>query len=162
MSGYGTSYLPMERAPYETEDAAEFMNKLGMVVEEATGERVVATMPVAGNTQPDGIMHGGATMSLIESVASIAAALRAGWPENLVVGQSQVCNFMRPALPDVDGKVRGIAEPVHVGRTSQVWDVEVTSIGTGKRIAMGRVTLAVRPRPRRGTGSDSGENGPRE
>ena len=67
--------------------AQAFIDKLGMVFEENTPERVVATMPVEGNTQPDGILHGGATCSMIETLASFGAALNAGWPENLVMGQ---------------------------------------------------------------------------
>ena len=55
-----------------------YTDKLGITMEEATKERVVASMPVEGNTQPDGFLHGGATMSLIESLASIGAALVAG------------------------------------------------------------------------------------
>lgn len=124
--------------------AQAFTDKLGIVFEEVTAERVVATMPVAGNTQPDGILHGGATTSLVETLASIGAATVAGWPENLVVGQQQTCYFVRPAT---SGLVRGLATPLHVGRTSQIWDVDVTSVESGKRIASGRVILAVRPRP---------------
>jgi uncharacterized protein (TIGR00369 family) len=120
-----------------------YTDKLGIEMEEATPERVVASMPVEGNTQPDGFLHGGATMSLIESLASIGAALVAGWPERVVMGQQQTCNFISTAT---SGRVRGVATPVHAGRTTHVWDVDVTSVETGKRIAAGRVTLAVRER----------------
>jgi len=123
--------------------AQAYMDKLGMTFEETTGERVIATMPVQGNTQPDGFLHGGATMSLIESLASFGAALAAGWPEQLVVGLQQTCNFLATAT---EGTVRGVATPVHQGRTTAVWDVEVRHAGTDKRIAVGRVTLAIRPR----------------
>lgn len=128
----------------QMERAKAYQDKLGMVFIETTPDRVEATMPVEGNTQPDGFMHGGATMSLIESCASIGAALAAGWPENLVVGQQQTCNFLAPAT---EGLVRAVATPVHKGRTTHVWDVDVTADATGKRVAAGRVTLAVRPRP---------------
>ena len=120
-----------------------YHEKLGIVVEEASADLVVATMPVDGNTQPDGILHGGATMSLIESLASLGAATAAGWPENFVAGQQQTCNFISAAS---SGSVRGVATPLHKGRTTQVWDVDVTSVETGRRVASGRVTLAVRPR----------------
>lgn len=120
-----------------------FHEKLGLQIEEASGERVVGTIPVEGNTQPDGFLHGGATTSLIETLASIGAAVRAGWPENLVVGQQQTCNFLSTAT---EGIVRGTATPLHVGRTTQVWDVDVVSEASGKRVASGRLTLAVRPR----------------
>jgi len=123
--------------------AQSYGDKLGMVFEEATPERVVATLPVEGNTQPDGFLHGGATMSLIESIASYGAALAAGWPENLVVGLQQTCNFISTAT---EGSVRGVATPVHQGRTTAVWDVEVVGVENDKRVAVGRVTLAIRPR----------------
>jgi uncharacterized protein (TIGR00369 family) len=124
--------------------AQPFIDKLGIEFEESSAERVVATMPVEGNTQPDGILHGGATCSLVETLASFGAALTVGWPENLVVGQQQTCYFIRPAT---GGRVRGVATPHHVGRTTQIWDVDVSSVDTGKRIATGRVIMAVRPRP---------------
>lgn len=128
----------------DMEAAKAYQDKLGMAFPEATAERVVGTMPVEGNTQPDGFMHGGATMSLIESCASIGGAIAAGWPDNLVVGQQQTCNFLAPAT---SGIVRAVATPVHTGRTTAVWNVDVTSEDTGKLVATGRVTLAIRPRP---------------
>lgn len=131
----------------ETSPITTYLEKLGIEIEEASGERVVATMPVGGNTQPDGFLHGGATMSLVETLASYGAGLNAGWPERLVVGLQQTCNFLSTAT---EGHVRGVATPIHTGRTTQVWDVEVTSAETRKRIAAGRVTLAVRERRRPG------------
>lgn len=123
--------------------SAIFIEKLGIVFEEVTADRAVATIPVEGNMQPDGFLHGGATMTLIETVASFGAALAGGWPENVIVGQQQTCNFLSTAR---GGLVRGVGKPIHKGRSTQVWDVEVTSVETGKLIAAGRVTLAVRPR----------------
>lgn len=120
-----------------------YAEKLGMSFDTSVPGQVIAEMPVEGNQQPDGFLHGGATMSLIESVASMAGALRAGWPENVVMGQQQTCNFLATVT---QGRVRAIPQPVHVGRSTHVWDVEVTSVETGKKIAAGRVTLAVRPR----------------
>jgi len=133
----------VEQTQHDLSKAQVFMDKLGLVIEEATLERVSATMPVEGNTQPDGFLHGGATMSLIESVASLAGALHAGWPAKVVMGQLQTCNFLSTAT---EGHVRGTATPVHIGRSSHVWDVQVVAVETGKKVAAGRVTLAVRER----------------
>ena len=127
----------------EPVQALEYTSKLGIDIEEVTGDRVVATMPVQGNTQPDGILHGGATMSLIESLASLGAAMAVGWPENFVAGQQQTCNFISAAS---SGLVRAVATPLHKGRTTHIWDVDVTSVDSGRRVANGRVTLAIRPR----------------
>jgi 1,4-dihydroxy-2-naphthoyl-CoA hydrolase len=120
-----------------------YLDKLGIVIHEATAEQVVATMPVEGNTQPDGFLHGGATMSLIETLASIGAAVAAGWPERVVMGQQQTCNFLSTAT---SGTVRAVATPVHTGKSTHVWDVDVTSVESGKKVAAGRVTIAVRER----------------
>lgn len=115
--------------------------KLGIVIEEVTGERVTAIMPVEGNTQPDGFLHGGATCSLIESLASIGAAVVAGWPDRLVMGQQQTTSFLATSTT---GSVRGVATPVRTGRTTHLWNVDVTHVETGKLLASGRVTMAVR------------------
>ena len=121
----------------------ELHTKLGIVVDEYSPERVSATMPIEGNTQPDGFLHGGATCSLIETLASIGAAIVAGWPERVVMGQQQTTNFLATSTT---GSVRGVATPVRVGRTTHLWNVDVTHVETGKLIASGRVTMAVRDR----------------
>jgi len=121
----------------------ELHMKLGIVVDEYSPERVSATMPIEGNTQPDGFLHGGATCSLIETLASIGAAIVAGWPERVVMGQQQTTNFLATSTT---GSVRGVATPVRVGRTTHLWNVDVTHVETGKLIASGRVTMAVRDR----------------
>jgi uncharacterized protein (TIGR00369 family) len=118
-----------------------FVDKLGIVIDEWSNERVVATMPVAGNTQPDGWLHGGATCSLIESIASLGAAGVAGWPAKVVMGQQQTTSFLGTSK---EGSVRGVATPVHIGRSTHVWNVDVTHVESGKLVASGRVTMAVR------------------
>jgi 1,4-dihydroxy-2-naphthoyl-CoA hydrolase len=133
----------MADAPFPP-DFDNLTERLGITLDEWGSERVVGTMPVAGNTQPDGILHGGATCSLIETLASAGAAAVAGWPEHLVMGLQQSTNFIRATR---DGHVRGVATPIHTGRTTHVWQVEVTHVESGKLTASGRVTLAVRERP---------------
>jgi uncharacterized protein (TIGR00369 family) len=118
-----------------------FGAKIGLVIEEASNERIVGTLPVEGNTQPYGLLHGGATCSLIETLASFGAALVAGWPDKIVMGQQQTTNFLGTSTY---GTVRGVATPVHIGKTTHVWNVDVTHVETGKLVASGRVTMAVR------------------
>jgi 1,4-dihydroxy-2-naphthoyl-CoA hydrolase len=137
--------LPPNAVEFLNETMPEFGEKLGIVIEDVTPERVVASMPVIGNTQPDGWLHGGATCSLIETLASIGAAVVAGWPEKVVMGQQQTTNFLGTAR---DGTVRGVATPVHVGKTTHVWNVDLTHAESGKLVASGRVTMAVRDRRR--------------
>jgi len=125
-------------------DQGAFVDRIGMVLEEWTKERVVGTLPVEGNTQPYGFLHGGATCSLIESLASLGAAGVAGF-EKIVMGQQQTTHFLGTST---SGSVRGVATPIQVGRTAHVWNVDVTHVETGKLIATGRVIMAVRdPRP---------------
>jgi uncharacterized protein (TIGR00369 family) len=59
------------------------------------------------------------------------------------MGQQQTTNFLGTTN---EGSIRGVATPVHVGRTTHVWNVDVTSVETGKLVASGRVTMAVRDR----------------
>jgi uncharacterized protein (TIGR00369 family) len=118
-----------------------YVDKLGIVIEEWSNERVIATMPVEGNTQPDGWLHGGATCSLIESIASLGAAGVAGWPAKVVMGQQQTTSFLGTSK---EGSVRGVATPVHIGKSTHVWNVDVTHVESGKLVASGRVTMAVR------------------
>lgn len=129
---------------YDTPEYAHalvYFDKLGIRVEEFAPDRVVGSMPVEGNTQPHGLLHGGATCSLVETLASMGAGLVAG-PERIAMGQQQSTHFLATAT---EGTVRGIATPIHTGRTSHVWNVDVFHIESGKKIATSRMSLAVRP-----------------
>ena len=81
------------------------MEKLGLEWLEVGPERVVARIPVAGNTQPYGLLHGGATAALCETVASIGTALAAGL-ERLSLGTTLTVNHLRPAR-DGQGREKG-------------------------------------------------------
>jgi uncharacterized protein (TIGR00369 family) len=117
------------------------MDTLGIHVEEMTAERVVATMPVDGRTrQPYGLLHGGASVALAETVASIGAHLNAGEGRG-AVGMEINANHIRAKK---EGVVRAVATPVHVGRTSSVWEVRITD-EADKLICISRCTLAFVP-----------------
>jgi 1,4-dihydroxy-2-naphthoyl-CoA hydrolase len=116
---------------------------LGIEVLELTGERVVATMPVDERTlQPFGLLHGGASVALAETVASIGAAARLDLSRFAAVGQEINANHLRGKS---EGIVRATAVPVHVGRTSQVWSIEIAD-EEGRLVCISRCTLAVVPR----------------
>lgn len=111
---------------------------LGIQFEEATPERVVATMPVDDRTrQPFGLLHGGASVALAETVASVGAALNAG-PGRTAVGMEINANHVRPKR---DGIVRAVATPAHVGRTSSIWEIRITD-ENDKLVCLSRCTLA--------------------
>lgn len=110
------------------------VERMGIELVEATPERVVATMPVEGNTQPYGLMHGGASCVLAETVGSVAASLRA--PDRLAVGIEINASHHRATRT---GLVTGTATPVHVGRSVAAFEVVVTD-ARDRRICTARLT----------------------
>ena len=116
--------------------------RMGIEVIEASAERLVATTPVEGNTQPYGLLHGGASVVLAESLGSIGSALHAG-PDKVVVGVDINATHHRAARA---GLVTGVATPLSVGRTLSVWEI-VISDEEGKRVCTSRITCLVRERP---------------
>ncbi len=118
------------------------MDRMGIEVVEATPERLVATMPVAGNTQPYGLLHGGASVVLAESLGSIGAALHAG-EGRAVVGLDINATHHRAAR---SGLVTGTATALSLGRTLACYEVVVTD-EDGRRICTSRITCLVRDAP---------------
>ena len=110
-------------------------DKLGIRIVDFDPARVVATMPVEGNEQPYGLLHGGATCALVESVGSWAAALNAG-PERRVVGVELNASYLRATT---SGTVTAVATPVKVGRSLATFVVEVTD-DAGRVTATARLT----------------------
>ncbi len=114
---------------------------LGIEMVEATPERVVATMPVTpGHHQPFGFLHGGASVALAETVASVGGFLNCP-PGKAAFGLEINANHVRPMR---DGMVRAIATPLHRGQTTQVWDVKLYDTRE-KLICVARCTVAVVP-----------------
>lgn len=111
--------------------------KMGIEIDLVDGV-VSARMPVEGNTQPYGLLHGGATAVLVETVGSIASALAA--PGTLPVGIEVSVSHHRSARA---GYVSCAAEPIHLGKTLASWLVPVAD-DEGRRIATGRLTCLLR------------------
>ena len=112
---------------------------LPMRFEELSKERVVMTMEVTPRThQPMGILHGGASVVLAESAAPTGAGLNCP-PGKSAVGQEINANHIRPKRA---GTLRAVATPLHVGRTSQVWSIDIRD-EDGKLVCISRCTLAV-------------------
>jgi uncharacterized protein (TIGR00369 family) len=120
-------------------------DKMGIALLEVSAERVVATMPVEGNTQPYGLLHGGASVVLAESLGSIGSALHA-YPEKVSVGVDINATHHRSAT---SGLVTGVATAIHLGRTSACFEV-VVSDERGKRVCTARITCALIPAERVG------------
>lgn len=119
--------------------------KLGVELVEVSPERIVATMPVEGNTQPYGLLHGGASIALAESLGSIGSAIHAH-PDRVAVGVDINATHHRSAT---SGTVTGTATPAHLGRTSATWEVVVTD-ERGKRLCTSRITCALVPKEKVG------------
>jgi 1,4-dihydroxy-2-naphthoyl-CoA hydrolase len=114
--------------------------KMGIEIVEISPERVVATMPVEGNTQPYGLLHGGASVVLAETLGSIGSALHA-MPDRLSVGVDINATHHRSAT---SGVVTGTATAIHLGRTSAAYEVVLTN-EEGKRVCTARITCALLP-----------------
>lgn len=123
------------------------LGTLGIDIIEAGKERVVARMPVEARVhQPFGLLHGGASVALAETVASTGAWMNCDQARESVVGLEINANHLRGKR---DGIVTAVATPVHVGRRTQVWEVRITD-EQGKAVCVSRCTLAVIPSQREG------------
>ena len=99
------------------------METLGIVITEIGDDYVKGTMPVDERTkQPYGILHGGASLGLAETLASTGAGLCIDNSKYKIVGQEINANHLRSAT---EGLVTGIASPIFVGQRTQVWEVEI-------------------------------------
>ena len=115
-------------------------DKMGVELVEVSAERVVATMPVEGNTQPFGLLHGGASVVLAETLGSIGSAIHA-YPEKVAVGVDSNATHHRAAT---SGIVTGVATAVHLGRSSTSYEIVITD-ERGKRVCTSRITCALVP-----------------
>ncbi|MBK6981238.1 MAG: hotdog fold thioesterase [Betaproteobacteria bacterium] len=131
-------------SPFPKHQDVTLLTTLGIEIVEATKERVVATMPVGPKVhQPFGLLHGGASVALAETVASTAAWMNVDQATQVPVGIEINANHLRAKR---DGVVTATATPVHVGRSTQVWEVRITD-EEGRAVCVSRCTLAVVPRP---------------
>lgn len=114
---------------------------IGIELLEITKEKVVATMPVHGPTrQPSGLLHGGASVVLAETVASVGSYFLVKAENKVAVGLEINANHIRSMR---DGKVKAVGTPLHLGRTTHVWEIKITDEATGKLICVSRCTVAI-------------------
>lgn len=134
---------------WKTDPTPEYFNRIheqtavenmGIEFTEVGEDYMVARMPVDHRTvQPYGVVHGGASMVLAETLGSCCAASCINPETHRVFGQEINGNHLRPAT---EGFVTGISRPVHVGRQSQVWNIELMN-DAGKLTCVSRLTMAV-------------------
>ena len=126
----------------------ELNRRMGIRLTRAGPERLAGTMPVAGNRQPAGLLHGGANAVLAETLGSMHAMVLAP-PGTIPVGIEVSCSHHRSVTT---GEVLGSCVPVHVGRTLAGFEIVVTD-SAGRRTATARLTCLYRPIPDGGSGS---------
>jgi uncharacterized protein (TIGR00369 family) len=117
------------------DERGTLIERLGIAVTHVSAELAVGTMPVAGNTQPFGLLHGGATAALAETLGSYAAVAHAG-PGRAAVGIELNATHHRSARA---GTVTGTARAVHLGRTLATYEVVVED-EDGRRLCTARLT----------------------
>ncbi|MDD3020306.1 MAG: hotdog fold thioesterase [Alphaproteobacteria bacterium] len=91
-------------------------------------------------TQPFGILHGGASCVLSETLGSVASWMTIDPDQYRAVGLEINCNHIRAVT---EGFVIGVCSPLHIGRRTQVWQTDMTEEATGKRVAISRLTVAI-------------------
>jgi uncharacterized protein (TIGR00369 family) len=116
-------------------------DRMGITILEASADRVVGTMPVAGNTQPYGLLHGGASCVLAETLGSLASALHAG-PGRITLGIEISATHHRAARA---GQVTGVATLLYGGRNVSTHEI-VISDATGRRVCTSRLTCLLSDR----------------
>lgn len=133
------SAQPPDRPP------SGFDNLLGLKFTELTPERAAGQMPVRDELkQPFGLVHGGVFAAIAESLASVATGLAVATDGRVAQGLSNQTSFLRPIK---EGTIHGLARRRHAGRTTWVWEVEITD-DDGRLCALTRMTVAVRdPQP---------------
>jgi len=138
--------LPATDTPEHAEFLRQFPmgdlnDKIGVQLLEVSPERVVGTMPVKGNTQPYGLLHGGASVVLAESLGSVGSAMHA-YPDRQAVGVDINATHHRSAR---DGVVTGTATAVHLGRSSTCYEVVIVD-DQDRRLCTARITCALLPK----------------
>jgi len=121
------------------DDDAFGTRALGLVWDEVSRVRVLAHIETdESHLQPFGLVHGGVWCSVVESMASIGAAMQVLDEGRFVVGVSNTTDFLRAHRK---GRVDAVAEPLHVGRSQQLWQVVLTRAEDDKVVARGQVRL---------------------
>jgi 1,4-dihydroxy-2-naphthoyl-CoA hydrolase len=128
--------------------AGTLIEHLGIEFTEIGDDFICGTMPVDGRTrQPYGLLHGGASVALAETLGSMGAAMCVDAAEYQCVGQEINANHLRAAR---SGLVTGTARPLHVGGRSQVWTIDIIN-DAGKLVCTSRLTIAIIRRGSLGT-----------
>lgn len=120
------------------------MEVLDIKCVEVGDDYVIATMPVNSKThQPMGLLHGGASAALIESIGSMGSSLALDLTKEVPVGVEINANHIGGMR---EGLVRAVGKIIHAGKRTHVWQVDLTDDATGKLVCTGRLTVMIVPR----------------
>ena len=123
---------------YKERGSGALDQKMGIKILEAEQGRIVGTMPVEGNTQPMGLLHGGANVVLAESLGSIGTSLHVG-PHRKIVGVDINATHHKSAT---SGLVTGVATAISLGKTLCSWEIVITN-EAGERTCTARITCLI-------------------
>jgi 1,4-dihydroxy-2-naphthoyl-CoA hydrolase len=124
-------------------NGGSMVEHLGMRVTEVGDDYLRGTMPVDARTkQPFGLLHGGASVALAESLGSLAGTMCVDATQQMAVGLDINANHVRAVT---EGVVTGTARPLHIGRNTQVWEIRIED-EQGRLVCISRLTLAIVPR----------------
>ncbi|NOV98162.1 hotdog fold thioesterase [Isoptericola halotolerans] len=133
-----TDAFPQDTAGWEQAATGTLIERTGIVLTEVGARTTRGRMPVAGNTQPAGLLHGGATAVLAETLGSVAAQQHAG-PGRAAVGIELNVTHHRGVR---SGQVHGVATALHLGRSTATYEITVTD-DADRRVATARLTCMV-------------------
>lgn len=139
--------MPLQQPPLEVINGWSrntLMQTLGIECIDVGDDFIVARMPVDARThQPAGLLHGGASMALIESIGSMGSTLLLDSERDMPLGIEINANHLRSVA---SGSVRGTGRLVHAGRRTHLWQVDITDEADGKLVCTGRLTVMVVPK----------------
>jgi 1,4-dihydroxy-2-naphthoyl-CoA hydrolase len=133
-------YKPYTLMEAQQRVSGTMVDHIGITITEVGQNFLKGTMPVDQRTvQPIGILHGGASVTLAETLGSLGASMVVDNEKNYCVGLDINANHIRAAK---NGFVTGIARPIHVGSSTQVWSIEITD-EENRLVCISRLTMAV-------------------
>jgi len=135
-------FQPYSAADFEDRYANTLLEQLDIRITEVGPDYLRGTMPVDQRThQPHGLLHGGASVALAETLGSVAASMCIDPAKFMCVGQEINANHIRGVR---SGTVTGTARAYYIGRSSHVWGIEIRNEGD-QLVCISRITMAVRP-----------------
>lgn len=134
-------YPDLDRGDWEKVPPAPFVDHVGLVFDLLSPDRIEGHLEAdERHHQPYGLVHGGVYCTVVETMASVGAALRVMGEGRAAVGVSNTTDFLRSVR---HGRIDAVATPIHVGRLQHLWQVELTDASTGRLAARGQVRMQV-------------------